>query len=71
MQNSIYQFSIGHARTPNMIEYPSHSHQTHAPPRTTLHTKPGPLTQKINRATGPFLKIDMQHEAYRHGKRDK
>ena len=27
----------------------------------------GPLTLKFDRATLPFLKIDMRHEAYRHG----
>ena len=29
----------------------------------------GPLTLKFDRATLPFLKIDMRHEAYRHGKK--
>ena len=28
----------------------------------------GLLTLKIDRATWPFLKIDMRHGAYRHGK---
>ena len=27
-----------------------------------------PLTLEIDRATPPFLKIDMRHEAYRHEK---
>ena len=26
----------------------------------------GPLTLKIDRATRPFLKIELRHEAYRH-----
>ena len=34
------------------------------PPRTDW----GPLTLKFDRATLPFLKIDLRHEAYRHGK---
>ena len=29
----------------------------------------GPLTLKFARATLPFLKIDMRHETYRHGKK--
>ena len=28
----------------------------------------GPLTLKFDRMTWPFLKIDMRHEAYQHGK---
>ena len=29
----------------------------------------GPLTPKFDTATRPFLKIDMQHRAYRHGQK--
>ena len=29
----------------------------------------GPLTNKFDRATQPFLKIDMRHGAYRHEKK--
>ena len=33
-----------------------------------FHLGLGPLTLKFDRATLPFLKNDMQHEAYRHRK---
>ena len=34
-----------------------------------MPTSRGPLTLKFDMATRPFLKIDMRHEAYRHGQK--